>query len=255
MLPDTPAPSLSFAAILTAGEPGIVLSLFRSANELPGRRALEAGFDRMVEFIGVVFDVGVVLEVAVLRGVLGPWAVVRLLAGLVASALNVDALVAVDVRRMGAGAAALDAVVRSVVEGATDILFGFPAIPPRFDSSSVVFSSGEATEDRILSVAIDGVAVDEVGLLAVEASVGLAGGLLRPEVAVLVADDAVGFERRSVRLVGRVVVVDGFATDFLTVPVVPALLVFLVGSSAVTPWLRDDGRSMVVYCVHNTLTL
>lgn len=93
---------------------------------------------------------------------------------------------------------------------------------------------------------------DEVGLRAVAANVGLAGGLLRPEVAVLVADDAVGFERRSVRLVGRVVVVDGFETGFFTVLVVPARLMLLVGSSPVAAWLRDDGLSMLNYSVHDT---
>lgn len=174
------------------------------------------------------------------------------MAGLVAPALNVDVLVAVDVCRIGVGAAGLELVLRSLVDGAIDILFGFAAMPLRFASSSVVFSSPAPADCWTRSLDIEGVSADEVGLRAVAANVGLAGGLLRPEVAVLVADDAVGFERRSVRLVGRVVVVDGFETGFFTVLVVPARLMLLVGSSPVAAWLRDDGLSMLNYSVHNT---
>jgi len=177
---------------------------------------------------------------------------VRLLIGLVAPALNVDVLVAVDVRRIGEGAAGLELLLRSLVDSATDILFGFAAMPLRFDSSSVVFSSPAPTDCCTRLLDIEGVSVDEVGFRAVAANVGLAGGLLRPEVAVLVADDAVGFERRSVRLVGRVAVVDDFDPGFFTVLVVPARLILLVGSSPVAAWLRDDGLSMLDYSVHDT---
>lgn len=68
------------------------------------------------------------------------------MAGLVAPALNVDVLVAVDVRRIGVGAAGLELVLRSLVDGAIDVLFGFAAMPLRFASSSVVFSSPAPTD-------------------------------------------------------------------------------------------------------------
>lgn len=146
LLPVTP--SLVFPAAPTAGEPGIVLNLFLSARELPGLNVLDAGFDRIVEFIGLLFDIGAVLDAGVVRVAVGLLTPVRLVAGLVAPPLNVDAPVVVDVRLIGVGAVVLDVVPRSVVEGAIDILFGFAAIPLRFDSSSVVFSSADVTDGR-----------------------------------------------------------------------------------------------------------
>jgi len=235
-----------FTGVLTAGEPGIVLSLFLSASELPGPTVLNVGFDRRVEFIGVLFDIGVVLDALVVRAAVGLLALVRLTAGLVAPPLNGEEEVAVGVRRIGVGAVALEVVLRSVAEDTVDIRFGFAAIPPRFDSSSVVFSSVDVTDSRARWAAADDAVVDEVGFRADEANVGLAGGLLRLEVDVLVDDEAVGFDRRSARLVGRVVVVvvDGFAADRLTAPV-PTRLVVLVGSSSAAAWLRNDGVSIL----------
>lgn len=228
-----------------------MLNLFLSARELPGLAVLDVGFDRIVEFMGVLFDMGV-LDAVVVLVVVGLLTPLRLVVGLVALPLRVEEEVAVDVRRVSAGAAALEVVVRSVVEGTIDILFGFAAIPPRFDSSSVVFSSGDVTDDLSRWVARVGVVAEDVGFRAEDASVGLAGGLLRLEVAVLVADDAVGLDSRSARLVGRAVV-DGFVTGFFTVLLVPARLILLVGSSPAA-WLRDNGLSMMKmnYSVHNT---
>jgi len=249
--------SFVFIFVLAAGESGIVLNLcFFSPMAEPGLAVLDVGFALVVEFIGLVllFDTGAVLDAVVARVVVGLWAFVWLFVGLVAPALKVDVLVAVDVRRISVGAAGLELVLRSSDEGAMDLVFGFAAMLLRLDSSSVVFSSPAPTGccTRLLDTV--GVSVDEVGLRAVAANVGLAGGLLRLEVAVLVADDAVGFDSRSVRLVvGRVLDVEDFEAGFFTVLVVPARLTLLEGSSPVAACLRDDGLSILDYSVHNTL--
>lgn len=248
--------SFVFTFVLAAGESGIVLNLFFfSPVAEPGLAVLDEGFALVVEFVGLVLllDTGVVLDAVVGRVVVGLWTFVRLFIGLVAPALKVDMLVAVDGRRISVGAAGLELVLRSSDEGAIDLVFGFAVMPLRLDSSSVVFSSPAPTGCCARLLDTVGVSVDEVGLRAEAANVGLAGGLLRLEVAVLVADDAVGFDNRSVRLVGRVLDVEDFEAGFFTVLVVPARLTLLEGSSPVAACLRDDGLSILDYSVHNTL--
>ena len=63
--------SFVFGFVLAAGEPGIVLNLFFSPKAESGLTVLDEGFDRVVEFIGLLFDVEVVLDVVVARVVVG----------------------------------------------------------------------------------------------------------------------------------------------------------------------------------------
>ena len=97
----------------------------------------------MVEFVGVLFDTFPSRVVVGLR-TLG-----RLVTGLAAPLLRADTDVAVDVRRIGAGAFLVEGVVAVVVvvdDGAIDMRLGLAVIPSLFASSSVVLSSTEASE-------------------------------------------------------------------------------------------------------------
>lgn len=129
--------SFNLLANLGAGEPCIVLNLFLSARFVVVRL-------RMVEFVGVLFDTFPSRVVVGLR-TLG-----RLVTGLAAPRLRADTDVAVDVRRIGAGAFLVEGVVAVVVavvdDGAIDMRLGLAVIPSLFDSSSVVLSSTEASE-------------------------------------------------------------------------------------------------------------
>lgn len=71
LLADGVAFSFVFTFVLAAGEPGIVLNLFFSPKAEPGLPALDKGFDRVVEFIGLLLDAGVVLDAVLARVVVG----------------------------------------------------------------------------------------------------------------------------------------------------------------------------------------
>jgi len=71
LLADGVAFSFVFGFVLAVGEPGIVLNLFFSPKAEAGLPALDEGFDRVVEFIGLLLDTGVVLDAVVARVVVG----------------------------------------------------------------------------------------------------------------------------------------------------------------------------------------
>lgn len=135
------ASSFRLPASLVAGDACIVLNLFLSANVEVDFAVFVAVRVRIVEFVGAVFELTPSLVAVGLR------TVGRLGTGLAAPLVRVEIDVAVEVRRIGAGAFLEEGVVVVVVvEGVMDMRFGLAVSPSRFDSSSVVLPSTEVSE-------------------------------------------------------------------------------------------------------------
>lgn len=194
--------------LLTAGEPGIVLSLFLSATVVADLKEDVGCFNRDA-VLGVIRPptAGVFVVDVGLR------TLERVVAGLLAPA-RLGAVV-VGVRRAGVAAVTLEVVGRSVVaEGARDIRLGFAVIPSLFASSPDVLLSRDVVDGRGLcnELIVDGVEV--VGFLAELETTGRLGGLLNaPAADVLDAEVAVGFVKVDTR--GPGVVAGVFVTGRL----------------------------------------